>query len=180
MPGLSPRVRGNRGRRWVWTLSRGSIPARAGEPLDVGVGIGLDRVYPRACGGTSSHVPPTGNSTGLSPRVRGNRRGDFHVQLIDGSIPARAGEPRSMPLSSVWNSVYPRACGGTRPGVAPPGNPGGLSPRVRGNLTWAIFAPLVAGSIPARAGEPRKVTRPRLRDKVYPRACGGTKFCPPQ
>ena len=51
--GLSPRVRGNRRQVFGWTLRRGSIPARAGEPCYPPTRKAMRAVYPRACGGTS-------------------------------------------------------------------------------------------------------------------------------
>ena len=90
------------------------------------------------------------------------------------SIPARAGEPRSLIVSNVTISVYPRACGGTasRCGSLPP--PAGLSPRVRGNPVLDRLEQSFLRSIPARAGEPRVVGIRRRLAGVYPRACGGT------
>ena len=38
-------------------------------------------------------LPPTVGSLGLSPRVRGNRELSRCLKLVQGSIPARAGEP---------------------------------------------------------------------------------------
>ena len=52
--GLSPRVRGNLVHIALDSTLVGSIPARAGEPHS-GESLrmpSLDRVYPRACGGT--------------------------------------------------------------------------------------------------------------------------------
>ena len=52
MKGLSPRVRGNLvGSRLVQD-DRRSIPACAGEPVAGQMGMELDEVYPRVCGGT--------------------------------------------------------------------------------------------------------------------------------
>ena len=51
---------------------------------------------------------------------------------------------------------------------------GGLSPRVRGNPMAANMSRSSAGSIPARAGEPRVGVLAGLFVGVYPRACGGT------
>ena len=73
--GLSPRVRGNlldglHGARKV-----GSIPACAGEPLDGHPPSLPPRVYPRVCGGTRPWRRRHRRDPGLSPRVRGNRRG---------------------------------------------------------------------------------------------------------
>ena len=50
--GLSPRVRGNRGRDGPNFCCTGSIPARAGEPGLPNLNANTKRVYPRACGGT--------------------------------------------------------------------------------------------------------------------------------
>ena len=50
--GLSPRVRGNRGRLYRHTHTAGSIPASAGEPQRRKGRAILLRVYPRECGGT--------------------------------------------------------------------------------------------------------------------------------
>ena len=70
--GLSPRVRGNHAASYSASLSSGSIPACAGEPL---YGIRrppLSAVYPRVCGGTTSTDNQRIAANGLSPRVRGN------------------------------------------------------------------------------------------------------------
>ena len=72
--GLSPRVRGSRGRLPTATTGLGSIPACAGEPgYDGATGL-INQVYPRVCGGAAS-VP------------------NWHDDAGIGSIPACAGEP---------------------------------------------------------------------------------------
>ena len=146
-PGLSPRMRGNRG--------HGSIPAHAGEPRCDGRGTQrwLDGVYPRACGGTRRRcrrVRPL--AAGLSPRMRGNLARSAPPRR-PGSIPAHAGEPTSM--TEHPSRVYPRACGGTVAVKEDADVTTGLSPRMRGNLPHAV-----------RTG--------RAPRRVYPRACGGT------
>ena len=55
----------------------------------------------------------------------------------------------------------------------------GLSPRVRGNPRTAFRTGGRCGSIPARAGEPRRPPRDTGPGEVYPRACGGTGSPPP-
>ena len=111
--GLSPRVRGNRrcSRRTSGCL--GSIPACAGEP-----GFWRHRnadgtVYPRVCGGTSNRSTIDRAAAGLSPRVRGNRRGGVLHAANQGSIPACAGEPGPRRWCHSTPAVYPRVCGGT-------------------------------------------------------------------
>ena len=91
--GLSPRVRGNHiGARSEKLLTR-SIPACAGEPPQSELFPFLLRVYPRVCGGTRNDTTATNLWSGLSPRVRGNRRLLVPGATVDGSIPACAGEP---------------------------------------------------------------------------------------
>ncbi len=70
--------------------------------------------------------------------------------------------------------VYPRAGGGTG-SVAPVAPPvAGLSPRGRGNRESVDAAVAQRGSIPARAGEPPPPAARGARERVYPRAGGGT------
>ena len=94
--GLSPRLRGNRVLEPSGNLPERSIPAPAGEPgcpgppgppadhRSIPAPAGepmswiiawaavLDRVYPRACGGTDYVLFREGRAMGLSPRLRGN------------------------------------------------------------------------------------------------------------
>ena len=131
--GLSPRVRGNRGRHPVGVRDRRSIPACTGEP---GSRPGCNRacaVYPRVYGGTGVEFRPTENARGLSPRVRGNRLRRMRLANTPRSIPACTGEPRRYRLPVPLESVYPRVYGGTRRISALGASTGGLSPRVRGN-----------------------------------------------
>ena len=172
--GLSPRVRGNRSRPGSQRLTYGSIPARAGEPCcEWRTGL-RHRVYPRACGGTDIVAGIRDSVQGLSPRVRGNPECLRLAPLGLGSIPARAGEPLGNQTGREAHRVYPRACGGT--GYTERSKPAatGLSPRVRGNPHRRPQRQHRHGSIPARAGEPRRFRRTCKRCRVYPRACGGT------
>ena len=45
---------------------------------------------------------------------------------------------------------------------------------MRGNQSIAIVCIGLSGSIPACAGEPRRLLIRDLQNKVYPRVCGGT------
>ena len=111
--GLSPRVRGNRGWAGHGVGPVRSIPARAGEPARRRESNQLGPVYPRACGGTADADDALVDLTGLSPRVRGNRRFKLAGSLAIRSIPARAGEPAGGRRATAGSGVYPRACGGT-------------------------------------------------------------------
>ena len=172
--GLSPRVRGNLAGTPAGFVPAGSIPACAGEPGTVRLPDRWSAVYPRVCGGTVELPAMTDQPDGLSPRVRGNPVGNRAGDAVDGSIPACAGEPGTHPLHHLPIAVYPRVCGGTRRRVSLANTPGGLSPRVRGNPPTGISNTVIAGSIPACAGEPAVAGRAAVRNEVYPRVCGGT------
>ena len=172
--GLSPRVRGNLEQALRRRASIGSIPACAGEPPTARSRCTASRVYPRVCGGTAL-VERTGVVTaGLSPRVRGNRPVADRRGRLFGSIPACAGEPDGITMTTRASRVYPRVCGGTRACASTSRDSWGLSPRVRGNHGAARSERPDRGSIPACAGEPgADVYRCKLA-QVYPRVCGGT------
>ena len=170
--GLSPRVRGNHSHRLQIERAERSIPACAGEPMCGRFYLIPWTVYPRVCGGTTTHIRGRALFMGLSPRVRGNRCARVRIPTARRSIPACAGEPKASPDRRFLRGVYPRVCGGT----APPDNRQltgtGLSPRVRGNLLFVLCINVYDRSIPACAGEPRPPRDPVSPEEVYPRVCG--------
>ena len=174
-PGLSPRVRGNRGVKPGTFPLTGSIPACAGEPSRGSASNGKAAVYPRVCGGTTSKLRRYGTQKGLSPRVRGNLSTIAFLPPALGSIPACAGEPGMTQPPSELGGVYPRVCGGTSSTAWTFRLPLGLSPRVRGNHQRTPDCRQERGSIPACAGEPPSPAPFQNRLEVYPRVCGGTK-----
>ena len=135
---------------------------------------GGQQVYPRACGGTNFYGDVLTGEDGLSPRLRGNQGHNDYDNDPQRSIPAPAGEPRLKYASKSNVSVYPRACGGTGMVLAIGCAVAGLSPRLRGNQGHVQLNNILAGSIPAPAGEP--IVSPYIcqNKRVYPRACGGT------
>ena len=172
--GLSPRVRGNLTRAYAAERKRRSIPACAGEPEQQRKRLPKCMVYPRVCGGTGRAHCVAVQRRGLSPRVRGNPRGRRRSTATPWSIPACAGEPHGCQYMRVQPLVYPRVCGGTRPGTTGRAELEGLSPRVRGNPLPLSDSRLIVGSIPACAGEPSSFCRSLCGVEVYPRVCGGT------
>ena len=173
-PGLSPRVRGNRGAVVDALDEVRSIPACAGEPPGGADDRLAQKVYPRVCGGTRRGGGRRGLLGGLSPRVRGNL-----MWVVSGigclrSIPACAGEPGGVLSWRGKAGVYPRVCGGTAGDRAACAANRGLSPRVRGNPLTAAHHPSRRRSIPACAGEPHRCEPPAPARGVYPRVCGGT------
>ena len=132
-------------------------------------------VYPRVCGGTELRRQRRHLGIGLSPRVRGNRRGCTRWRRWRGSIPACAGEPTSPARRRARRRVYPRVCGGTNEMTTATAYRGGLSPRVRGNRRDGRRPAGATRSIPACAGEPCTGRSGSTGPGVYPRVCGGTR-----
>ena len=114
------------------------------------------------------------HTTGLSPRVRGNRHCSSGRGVPHRSIPACAGEPCGPLVGWPLGGVYPRVCGGTSVIKDQHVRVKGLSPRVRGNHVQASRFKLLLRSIPACAGEPDEAEQALLIATVYPRVCGGT------
>ena len=133
--GLSPRLRGNPHLLVTGARLERSIPAPAGEPGRAAGPAPRRWVYPRACGGTPMFTGSDSEPSGLSPRLRGNLVGKDATVELWGSIPAPAGEPPASATAARPSRVYPRACGGTSPGLL-------------------RLARAGDGSIPAPAGEP--------------------------
>ena len=152
--GLSPRVRGNPPPILSGANGHGSIPACAGEPRCFPAALRLPTVYPRVCGGTSTHP--------------------LRSHLHPGLSPACAGEPGTCHGLPSATRVYPRVCGGTCRRGWNHEHQLGLSPRVRGNHERARPDGNLVGSIPACAGEPGTAQGIARRAAVYPRVCGGT------
>ena len=169
--GLSPRVRGNPV-FWPETgLLEGSIPAWAGEPL-INDGLPprkLPWVYPRVGGGTRLRLTRSGlawvyprvgggttNSTGLSPRGRGNLESLCVHDPADflGSIPAWAGE-ETYPSCYFGLGSIPAWAGEPLRFAPSPGRFQGSIPACAGEpSTWSPPRWTEPGSIPAWAGEP--------------------------
>ena len=137
-----------------------SIPACAGEPpecLDVPHGDGS---IPACAGEPILSYSDIGTFSGLSPRVRGNRRRVAHVQR--------------------WEYPYPRVCGGTQSAVATAPGPHGVYPRVCGGTvtdSGVARVQLVCGVYPRVCGGTCRFPESPGNgacSTVYPRVCGGT------
>ena len=172
--GLSPHGRGNRRRVLSAMPSRGSIPARAGEPSARCAAQIRPWVYPRTGGGTRVPTLSAVGYYGLSPHGWGNHVRVFRPLVPFGSIPARAGEPAGGAGAGRGRGVYPRTGGGTTSWHVIGSAGGSLSPHGRGNLLKLPDTRLSIGSIPARAGEPPAYSKSGHTYTVYPRTGGGT------
>ena len=167
-------MRGSHADRRVSNRRKGSIPACAGEPLCTCLCAGIVVVYPRVCGGASRAFAARSSTAGLSPRVRGSRKGSRTDVNPSRSIPACAGEPKCGRHRVSHNrAVYPRVCGGASLAHHNDRGDTGLSPRVRGSRSRLSCVGVQPGSIPACAGEPHFRIGPDVPQEVYPRVCGG-------
>ena len=97
----------------------------------------------------------------------------MRITSVSGSIPACTGEPWFCHSILLCETVYPRVYGGTSKVRFPILIPG-LSPRVRGNLLFALIVTATLRSIPACTGEPWQLPVPAYAPGVYPRVYGGT------
>ena len=95
-------------------------------------------------------------------RLRGHRERVTLVRLENGEQ-----TPRFRTLEAIAG-VYPRACGGTRPGNATT-HWGGAVPADFELVAPRADAPVLGGSCPGIS---------RTRGPVYPRGCGGTAWFP--
>ena len=171
--GLSPRGRGSRLAASPCAEPRGSIPAWAGEPRSSRRQWDMRRVYPRVGGGAYPPPPSWRECPGLSPRGRGSLRDGLYRRVLDGSIPAWAGEPQGSREWPVFQKVYPRVGGGAVRRTHSQISSTGLSPRGRGSPDATPRTGRHRGSIPAWAGEP-SISKPRpTAGRVYPRVGGG-------
>ena len=160
--------------RIVSLLELGTIPAGAGEPKIRASKRRKIWDHPRGCGGTLFSTLPLSIDAGPSPRVRGNQALALFFFLLEGTIPAGAGEPHDVRFPAVDEGDHPRGCGGTVTPCQLPAPAWGPSPRVRGNLKAMGNEGEATGTIPAGAGEPPQDRRTPSRQRDHPRGCGGT------
>ena len=111
--GLSPLARGNQHQRNPERGIRGPIPARTGQPANLGFAANAPRAYPRSHGATRPSQLTITSAGGLSPLARGNRWVSKSKLPAMGPIPARTGQPWWFWLVCwVWGA-YPRSHGAT-------------------------------------------------------------------
>ena len=111
---------------------------------------------------------------GPSPRGRGNQRKWPGGTLLDGTIPAWAGEPLACQGTPHRQWDHPRVGGGTASALYRTMNLMGPSPRGRGNRAPVRGMRSPLRTIPAWAGEPFPSLTHRRRPPDHPRVGGGT------
>ncbi len=109
---------------------------------------------------------------GSSPRLRGTRTTHRRLGLLDGIIPALAGNTSAKATSPTSPRDHPRACGEHYWRMAHAYAPSGSSPRLRGTQHHHKLFGDVPGIIPALAGNTMiGLIRAATRGD-HPRACG--------
>ena len=174
LPGLSPRLWGNRLMRWPGYGYLGSIPTPVGKPSVICVVSHNIRVYPHACGETPQFCIFRNSRRGLSPRLWGNLKSLLTIPCRNRSIPTPVGKPSCILFRMRGFGVYPHACGETFQKELVAGGSTGLSPRLWGNHTLNSCSLSVSRSIPTPVGKPLAFGNIRTVPRVYPHACGET------
>ena len=109
--GSSPRVRGTRTVRQVWSVRAGSSPRVRGTLQPTASSFaGASGSSPRVRGTRHAGVC-SGLVVGSSPRVRGTRHSAATATCSTRFIPARAGNTSSSRRGRRHGPVHPRACG---------------------------------------------------------------------
>ena len=109
--GSSPRVRGTRQARQKPDRPAGIIPACAGNTGQIMTAIGSVGDHPRVCG---EHLLEFGDGhvdEGSSPRVRGTLLSFSLSMLMEGIIPACAGNTSKAEEIGLDRRDHPRVCG---------------------------------------------------------------------
>ena len=153
--GSSPLARGTLSRHRAQLLKLGLIPARAGNTRHRDHSTPCPRAHPRSRGEHPSNPPQHFQIPGSSPLARGTLCGLPVVTLCPGLIPARAGNTGHLLPLVLRRRAHPRSRGEhLKPGYGEI-CAWGSSPLARGTHVRFIVVRLLAGLIPARAGNTR-------------------------
>ena len=170
--GSSPRMRGTRLATRPKTRSDGIIPAYAGNTRATAARPQPTRDHPRVCGEHTTMATWFMPLPGSSPRMRGTPHELRDGRVIDGIIPAYAGNTwnRQRQASPCWD--HPRVCGehAVLNSDALPFT--GSSPRMRGTLLHHALALASGGIIPAYAGNTCETCEGSSDGGDHPRVCG--------
>ena len=170
--GSSPRVRGTPPPSARPTACSGIIPACAGNTHTCARYQESGRDHPRVCGEHSKTISvPTGH-VGSSPRVRGTLKVARCRIVLEGIIPACAGNTVEAVAERRGVGDHPRVCGEHPSTIWPCAIGRGSSPRVRGTQDDRRRGQRRHGIIPACAGNTERQPLRHLRFWDHPRVCG--------
>ena len=170
--GSSPRMRGTRRSPDIRVLPTRIIPAHAGNTIETVELWKYARDHPRACGEHEVCHLVAPISRGSSPRMRGTPFVIMSKTGVLGIIPAHAGNTRhGRGYCRLWGD-HPRACGEHDLMVIQALEPLGSSPRMRGTPNDVATDKVIAGIIPAHAGNTIRPNQSQWCCRDHPRACG--------
>ena len=175
--GPSPLARGKHDKKAPTNVAQGTIPARAGETRTLAPSFQPMGDHPRSRGGNLDIGADGGVGEGPSPLARGKRRRCSMSALLNGTIPARAGETQAQDGIDCQTEDHPRSRGGNCPPCCSAISSGGPSPLARGKLRHCAEALLLKGTIPARAGETDSYRLRAASFRDHPRSRGGNRAC---
>ena len=109
---------------------------------------------------------------GSSPLARGTRAIEQLEEVVDGLIPARAGNTSGCVIHGRWSRAHPRSRGEHRSGGRRESRHGGSSPLARGTHYTPACRAATMGLIPARAGNTPGGRLCCRDDRAHPRSRG--------
>ena len=130
------------------------------------------RDHPRVCGEQFHLLLFATQPTGSSPRVRGTELPAPDQQLLQGIIPACAGNSGFVPYIPTHCRDHPRVCGEQFAYFNLANQYSGSSPRVRGTGQRKSVCVIYDGIIPACAGNRLEKLGRKLSSRDHPRVCG--------
>ena len=152
MKGSSPRMRGTPSAVLSDGLSRGIIPAYAGNTGRRPRCAPPGRDHPRVCGEHSRYQTKKTAMAGSSPRMRGTPHVNRQIRRHVGIIPAYAGNTGEHQKRCYFRWDHPRVCGEHWVNVTNLLSWEGSSPRMRGTPDEDADERAERGIIPAYAG----------------------------
>ena len=170
--GSSPRMRGTRSKRIRIGGPPGIIPAYAGNTRRRSARRRSTRDHPRVCGEHCTSRGVMRGSSGSSPRMRGTLASACVRFLVNGIIPAYAGNTHHSALCLPLVEDHPRVCGEHLTKRSPNCKLKGSSPRMRGTRVAKIRILRSEGIIPAYAGNTCTTRSPPQKRWDHPRVCG--------
>ena len=176
--GSSPLARGTPGKISGIIASIGLIPARAGNTggeLFAGGGGGA---HPRSRGEHAGRASQTRAQWGSSPLARGTPVCQLCAELVQGLIPARAGNTPRLQAALDAIRAHPRSRGEHNVSGVDKPNGWGSSPLARGTRLGCKVSGGSFGLIPARAGNTARAKGDKSENGAHPRSRGEHSIAP--
>ena len=170
--GSSPHARGTHDQRATALRHLGIIPACAGNTLHPPTRVLLWRDHPRMRGEHPRCRVLPYVSSGSSPHARGTLLTDWRSTMLNGIIPACAGNTHGNGISPPCSRDHPRMRGEHADDRTAGSARRGSSPHARGTQVLCAGCAVADGIIPACAGNTSSTTTTRASKRDHPRMRG--------